>query len=290
MRDFEYLVPEKLEEACKLLSEFGEEAKVIAGGQSLLIFMKQRLIGPSYLIDIKTSLGKDLSYITFDDQEGLRIGALATHRDIEKSPVVQKQIAVLAEMEQQLSDVQIRNWGTIGGNLCHGDPAGDPAPVLIALKAVLRTISHNGERSVPIENFFKDYYETTLQIGEILTEIKIPKPLPRTGIAYMRLAFMRGEMPMVSTAVSVTLDAKGSSFSDARIALGAVGPTPIRAKKAERVLIGEKIRGSLLEEVARIACEETRPISDFHASEEYKRWMVEVLVKRTIKRALERAK
>ncbi len=290
IRDFEYLVPKTLEEAYSLLSELREEAKIIAGGQSLLLFMKQGLISPSYLIDIKSLLGKDLSYITFDNNGGLKIGALTTHREIEKSPIIWEEMPVLAEMEQQVAHIQIRNWGTIGGNLCHADPAGDPAPLLIALEATVKVVSKKGERAIQLEAFSKDYYETALGIDEILAEIQIPRPSPYTGIAYTRFAFMKGESPMVSAAVSVTLDPKDGGCKDVRIGLGAAAPTPIRARRAEEILKGKKIEQSLIEEAGRVASEEAQPISDVHASEEYKRRMVKVLVKQTVNKALEKVR
>lgn len=287
IKDFEYLKPESLEEACSLLSNFGEEAKIIAGGQSLLVFMKQWLLRPSYLIDIKGLADGGLSYIT-SDKEGLKIGAVTTHREIEKSPIIQREMRVIAEMEQEVADIQIRNWGTIGGNLCHADPEGDPAPLLIALKAVLKVVSTKGERLIQVEDFFKDYFETTLQADEILSEIQIPRPSSHTGVAYLRLPFMRGERPMVSTAVSIALE--DDRCTDIIIGLGGVSSTPLRAKKAEEILKGKSIEESLVEEAARVASEGCRPASDVHGSEEYKRKMVGVLFKRTAKEALRRAK
>jgi carbon-monoxide dehydrogenase medium subunit len=178
--DFEYFNPKTLEEALKLLSKYGEEeCKVIAGGQSLVILMKQRLITPKYLIDIKGV--SDLDYIRFDEKEGLKIGALATHRAIEKSPVMQSKFNILAEMEQNLSSVETRNWGTIGGNVAHGDTAGDPTPVLIALNARVKITSISGERIVDAEDFTLDYFETALRHDELLTEIQIPVLPPNSG-------------------------------------------------------------------------------------------------------------
>jgi len=144
MFDFEYLAPKTIEEALELLTRYDEgERKVVAGGQSLIILMKQKLIRPKYLIDIKGL--SDLDYIKLDDKQGLKIGALTTHRSIENSPVIQEKFSVLAEMEQNVSSVETRNWGTIGGNVCHGDPGGDPTPVLIALNAKLKVTSLSGE-------------------------------------------------------------------------------------------------------------------------------------------------
>jgi carbon-monoxide dehydrogenase medium subunit len=231
----------------------------------------------------------ELSYIK-DTKEGLKIGALTTHRAIEKSPVIKKKFGVLAEMERRLASIQTRNWGTIGGNLCHGDPAGDPAPVLIALKATLTTTSLKGKRNMPVEDFSLDYFETALQPGELLTEIQVPPPSPRSGTAYTKFNIIESDLATVSAAVSVTLAAGDGVCQDARVALGASAPAPMRAKKAEAVLKGKKITDALLKEAGEAASAEAEPISDIQASEEYRRELVKILVRRVAKEALARAK
>jgi len=288
IRDFEYLTPKTLEEALTLLDKYGDECKVIAGGQSLLILMKQGLVAPEYLIDIKGIT--ELNYIKSDAKEGLRIGALTPHRAIEKSPVVRNGFAVLAEMENRLASIQTRNWGTIGGNLCHGDPAGDPAPVLIALNANLKMASLKGERTTAIEDFFLDYFETALEPGELLTEIQVPVVPPRTGTVYIKFNVIESDLATVGVAVSITLGSSEGICQDVRIALGAAASTPVRAKQAEAVLRGKKITDNLLREAGQIASTEAEPISDIYASEEYRRELVKVLVKRVSREALARAK
>jgi len=288
IKDFEYFAPETVDEMVNLLTQYKEESKIIAGGQSMLILMKQGLIAPQYLIDIKGISALD--YINFDKNEGLRIGSLTTHRTIETSPVIGNGFSVLAEMEQNVASVETRNWGTIGGNLCHADPAGDPAPVFIALNGKLKMVSSNGERTMAVEDFFKDYFETALQSDEILTEIQVPNPPPRTGTAYRKFSLLEGDYALVSAAVSITLSSKDDTCSDARIVLGAVASVPMRAKQAEKVLIGREIKDNLLQEAGKAASEEARPISDMHASEEYRREVVGVLVKQVVGEALERAK
>ena len=176
MKDFEYFAPKTVEESLSLLSQYKGEAKIIAGGQSMLVVMRQGLLAPEYVVDIKGITALD--YITYDEKEGLRIGALTTHRAIEKSPIIQKHFRVLSEMERNLATIQTRNWGTIGGNLCHGDPAGDPAPVLIALDAKLKLKSLSGERIVAMEEFSKDILEVDLEPDEMLIEIQVPTPKP----------------------------------------------------------------------------------------------------------------
>ena len=286
--DFEYFAPKTLKEALTLLDKYGDECKVIAGGQSLLILMRQGLVAPQYLIDIKGI--SELSYIKSEGKQGLRIGALTTHRTIEKSPVFRDKLGVLTEMENRLASIQTRNWGTIGGNICHADPAGDPAPVLMALNATLRMASLKGDRTMAVEDFSLDYFETALEPGELLTEIVVP-PVPlHTGIAYTKFNVIESDLATVGVAVSITLSSNDGICQDVRIALGAAAPTPIRAKQAEAVLRGKKITDVLLKEAGQIASTEAEPISDIYASEEYRRELVKVLVKRVGKEALARAK
>ncbi len=287
IKDFEYFAPKTLKEALTLLDKYRDECKVIAGGQSLLILMRQRLVTPEYLIDIKGI--SELNYITSDAKEGLKIGALATHRAIEKSPAMKNGFSVLGEMERRLASVQTRNWGTIGGNICHGDPAGDPVPVLIALKSTLKMASLKGERTMPVEDFTLDYFETALEPDELLTEIQVPLPLPHTGAAYTKFNIIESDVATVGVAISLTLGSGSGVCEDVRIALGASAPTPMRAKKAEGVLHGNKITDTLLREAGVVASTEAEPISDIAASAEYRRELVRVLVARVGKEALARA-
>ncbi|MFC1932862.1 FAD binding domain-containing protein [Chloroflexota bacterium] len=288
INEFEYLAPKTAEEALSLLSQYKEEAKIIAGGQSLLVPMKQGLLTPEYLIDIKGISALD--YITYDDPQGLRIGALTIHRNIEKSPIIQEHFRVLSEMEQNLATVQTRNWGTIGGNLCHGDPAGDPAAVFIALKAKLKLSSPGQERIIDMEEFSKDYLEVALELDEILTEIQVPTPPPNTGTAYEKLMFQKGDMGIIGAAVSITLSPGESVCEDARIVLSNTASIPLRVRQAERLLVGKVINDDLLTEAGEVASAETDPPSDVHGSAEYRREMVKVFVRRVARIALERAK
>jgi CO/xanthine dehydrogenase FAD-binding subunit len=286
--DFEYFAPKTAKEAFSLLSQYKEKAKMIAGGQSMLVIMKQGLVAPEYLIDIKGISALD--YIKYDEGKDLRIGALTVHRAIEKSEVVQKHFGVLSEMERNLATIQTRNWGTIGGNLCHGDPAGDPAPILIALKAKLKVASLRGERIIEVEEFSKDYLEVDLKPDEMLTEIQVPTPPPHTGTAYEKLMVMKGDMGIIGAAVSITLKPGDGVCQDARIALGSAASVPLRAKKAEGKLIGKELNDALLAEASEVAATEAAPPADVHGSAEYRREMVKVFVKRVARIALERAK
>ncbi|MFC2022558.1 FAD binding domain-containing protein [Chloroflexota bacterium] len=285
--DFEHHAPKTVKEALALLDKYQDEYKIIGGGQSLLILIRQGLVDPGNLIDIKRI--SELNYIKYEASR-LKIGALTTHRAIEKSAAIKKNFPVLAEMEQRLASIQTRNWGTIGGNICHGDPAGDPAPVLIALGATLTKASTRGQDTMPIEDFFLDYFETALEPGEMLTEIQVPPPAPHTGTAYTKFNIIHSDMATVGVAVAITLAPGDGVASDVRIALGAAAPTPMRAEKAEESLKGKKITDDRLATAGEIAATEANPISDIHASDEYRRELVKVLVRRVGKEALARAK
>ncbi|OGP63346.1 MAG: hypothetical protein A2169_06260, partial [Deltaproteobacteria bacterium RBG_13_47_9] len=263
MKDFEYFAPGTVEEALTLLSQYREEIKIIAGGQSMLVTMRQGLLAPECLMDIKGV--SSLDYIHYDEKEGLKIGALTTHRTIEKSPLIRKHFGVLSEMEVNLATIQTRNWGTIGGNLCHGDPSGDPAPVFIALNAKLKLIRQGEERIIPMEEFSKDFLEVDLGSDEMLAEIQVPVLKPLTGTAYEKLTAIQGDSGMVGASVSLTLSSQDGVCQDARVVLSNVSSVPFRAREAESRLIGKKISDDLLIEAGQTASAEVDPISDMHA-------------------------
>jgi carbon-monoxide dehydrogenase medium subunit len=288
MKDFDYFAPKKLDDALSLMSQYKGEAKIIAGGQSMLVVMRQGLLAPEFVVDIKGVSALD--YIMYDERKGLTIGALTTHRAIEKSPLLQKHFSVLSEMERNLATIQTRNWGTIGGNLCHGDPAGDPAPVLIALDARLKLKSLSGERMVAMEGFSKDILEVDLEPDEVLIEIQVPTLRPHTGVAHEKLMVMQGDAGIVGAAASITLKPKGGVCEDVRIVISNAASVPLRAREAEGRLVGKVINDHLLTEAVEIASAEADPPSDVHASSEYRKEMVKVFVKRAALKAWERAK
>ncbi len=288
MKDFEYFSASSLQEACSLISQYKDVGKVLAGGQSLITLLRQKLISPTCLIDIKGL--KELDYIEFDKKSGLRIGALTTHRAIEKSPLIQEKYNVLSEMEKSVASVQTRNWGTIGGNLCSADPIGDPAPSLIALGAKLKLVSAKGERIVALEEFFTDYFTTIIEPDEILAEIQMPPPAPNTAVEYMKFSTIEAGIKIVSTSVAITVEAGSDVCKDAKIVMSAVAPIPLVTKKAAEMLKGKKLTDDVIEEAAKMAASETDPTSDVHASAEYRKEIVKVLVKRAIKKAFEKAK
>ena len=287
MKDFGYAAPKNVGEAIGLLAGLGGQGKIIAGGQSMLVLMKQNIFAPEFLVDIKGI--SELDYINYDAKKGLRIGAATTHRAIEQSPIIKKHYPVLSEMEENLAVVQTRNWGTIGGNLCHGDPAGDPAVVFIALNAKLRIRGTAGEREINVEDFFKDLLEVDLNPGEILVEIQVPPVSPRTGAAHDKLMAMKGDMGIVGAAASITLNPADGTCAGARIALSNVASTPWRSRAAENVLLGKAITNELIAEAGRVASAELEPPADVEGSSKYRKEMAEVFVKRVAQKALKKA-
>lgn len=288
MKDFEYIPAKTIEEACSFISQYKEEGKILAGGQSLITLLRQKLISPSCLIDIKGI--SDLDYIRFDEKKGLAMGALTTHRAIERSPLIQEKYKVLSEMEKSVASVQTRNWGTIGGNLCSADPIGDAAPTLMALNAKIKIVSLRGERMIPLGDFSTDYFTTVLESDEVLAEIQLPPPVDHTGVVYMKFSTIEAGIKIVSTSVLIILDSSKKNCKDARIVMSAVAPVPFNAKKAGEHLIGKNINDRLIEEAAQMASEEASPTSDVHASAEYRREIAKVMVKRATKEAFEKAK
>jgi carbon-monoxide dehydrogenase medium subunit len=245
-------------------------------------------VAPEYLIDIKGV--KELDYIQFDEKEGLRIGATTTHRTIGMSPVIKEKYPVLVDMEDNLASIQTRNWGTIGGNLCHGDPAGDPGPVFMALNGSVKIANKQNTRTLSLDEFFIDYFETALEEGELLCEVRLP-PIPvRSAAAYEKFNIIKNDQGIVSVAAVVTLENDGLICKETRIVLGAAAPTPMRARETEKMLIGEKISEDLLERMAAKAFDEADPVADIHASEEYRRHLVSALTKKTVTKAWDLAK
>lgn len=231
--DFNYLAAKTLDEALDLLCKHkDDDYRIIAGGQSLNTAMKHRLLTPEYILDIKGVA--DLDYVRFDEKEGLKIGALATHRSVELSPVVREKYEVLREMEENVASIETRNWGTLMGDLCNADPAVDPAPPLIALDAEITVSAKGEERTVPAEEFAVDFFETVVQPGEMATEIRVPPLPPNTGVHFMKYSQIHGDYALASASVLITLDAAKEQCVNARIGLGGVGVTPIRAKKGRR--------------------------------------------------------
>jgi len=283
---FEYFAPETMEEACSLLAKYKGEARVLAGGTDLLVQMKNREVTPRYLINIKNI--PNLDYIRYDDKEGLRIGALTTIEALKTSTLIRRRFGILSQAAAVLGTVQIRNRGTIAGNLCNASPAAETAPALITLAAKARIVGVAGERAVALEDFFISPGQTVLQAGEIVTEIQVPNLPPRSGGAYLKHSIKRMDIAIVGVGVVITLN--GEVCNDIKIALGAVASTPIRAKKAEEIIRGQGLDSELMERAAQIALEESRPIDDIHSYAQYRKQMVKVLAKEAMKQAGDEAK
>ena len=284
-RSFDYVRPQTVAQAVRVLSDYGNRAKVLAGGQSLIPILKLRLANPRVLIDINEIPG-----LAFIQERGaqLRIGALTRHRDLEQSKVTRGKYPLLSDAAASFGDPQVRNLGTIGGSLAHADPASDWGTALLAFEAELVAKGAKGTRTIPIDGFFKDTFSTALKSAELLTEIRLPKAGKRDGGAYLKLKRKTGDFATVGVAAQLGLDEKGS-VAGVRIGLAAVGPTPMRAKKAEQALFGRKAGPTAIADAAKAAAQEAHPASDLRGSEEYKRAMVEVYARRALELATRRA-
>lgn len=284
--DFEYLVPKSAEEACRLLKTYGGRAKLMAGGTDLINFMKAKTIVPDYVIDIKEIPG--MNQITYDPADGLTIGALAKLRDIELSPLVQEHYPVIAEAVHLIASTQIRSKGTLAGNICNASPSADSVPALFVLDAQLVVQGTDGQRTIPINDFYTGFKRTALKADEMVTAIKIPCVSDHERCAYLAHTVRKAmDLAIVGTAVKLTMDENGIC-RDARVALGAVAVTCVRSPKAEAVLIGQKITPELAEAAGKMAMEDCSPITDVRASAEYRHDMVRVFTRRTILKCLER--
>jgi aerobic carbon-monoxide dehydrogenase medium subunit len=281
---FDYLEPESLGEALTLLERHGDEARAIAGGTSLVIMMRQRLLMPKVVISLARIPNFDR--ITFDERDGLRIGAGARHRDIELSPIVKQHYPLLHETFRKVAQPRIRNMGTVGGNLAAGDPLTDPGASLIALDAEVTLAGSKENRTIALEEFFVDYYQTALNPGELLTEIRVPPP-KRPGWSHIKFT-PRSIEDFATVGIAITLDAKNGVCEDVRMGLNSVASTIVRPKRAEQVLRGQPINDARLREMGEIAATEVDPMDDNRGSAEYKREMVKVLIRRAAQDALQR--
>ena len=285
MKNFRYFSPNNLNEVLALLTQFDKNIFVMAGGTDLLVRMKDREISPSYIIDLKQIA--ELNDIKYDESSGLKIGALTTISDIEKSPHLTGQYHALVEAASSMGSAQIRNKGTIGGNLCNASPAADLAPPLIVMDASVQIIGKYGEKIIRMEEFFRGPGKTILQDGEILTEIQVPKLPSGSGTAYLKFSRRRG-LDLALASVACLLRTNDFRCEKVRIAMGAVAPIPLRAERAEALIMGKEINDDIIEKVSEIAAEETRPIGDIRASASYRKEIIKVLVKRSIRISLDR--
>lgn len=281
---FDHLEAKTIEEVCSLLAKYKGKARVIAGGTDLLVSMKGREISPQYIINIKAI--PNLDGINYSRKDGLVIGAMTTLAAIESSPIIGERFPILSSAAHQTGSPHIRNIGTIGGNLCNAAPSADMAPSLIGLGAKAKIKGLKGERIVTVEEFFLGPGVSVLKAGEILTEIQVPNPPPHTRGVYLKLPARTAiDIAVVGVAVVVTLDTKGINIADAKIVLGAVASTPIRARQAEDTIKGKALDDELIQKAAQAAADEAKPISDVRGSASYRKEMVKVLTNRALKQA-----
>lgn len=288
MHRFEHYAPTTIEEVVRLLMKFGAEAKLLAGGTDLLVFIRHGRIAPKCIIEL--SRVSELTRID-ETKDGLILGACVKLRDIERSEIIRRHYPHIAEAASQVGSIQIRNLATIGGNLCTASPAGDMIPVLMVSDAKLHIVGANGERTIKIEEFFKGPNETALGATDVLISIHLPPPKRRTGYAFFKLG-VRGAMDIsiASAAAKLTLSEHSPELiSEVKVALGSVAPTVMLSRSVERLLTGARISDALIEEAAHAVMDEVKPITDHRASEQYRRLMAAVLTKRALKLAMQRA-
>ena len=281
---FEYSSPTTLSEAISLLKEHGADAKILAGGQSLIPLMKLRLAAPKHLIDIGR-IG-DLSYIRESDGH-LTIGALTRESELERSELIRAKYPIIADTAAVIADPLVRNLATVGGNLAHADPANDHPATMLALGTEVVATGPGGTRNIPLTDFFTGLFTTALNADEILTEIRIPVPPANSGGAYLKVERKVGDFAAAAVAAQVTLD--GNVVKSVGIGLTNVGLTPVKATRAEQALQGKAADENNIQEAARIAAEEAEPSEDLRGSVEYKRSLVRVLTARALRLAIQRA-
>ena len=284
--EFDYFAPKTVSEALELLSRYGDDAKVLAGGQSLIPMMKLRIASPRYLVDVNGIA--ELTGLRHDGDR-LLIGALCRHADVIAAPLVRERLPLMHDAAQLTADVQVRNRGTIAGSLAHADPAGDWPAALLTLDTHVTIAGSDGTRTLPLTEFIVDAYTTQLGPGEIITQVAITIPSGRSGGAYAKFERRAGDFAVASAGVQLTLD-ENDRCAEVAIALGAVGPVPFRARNAEEVLAGHAPSDSLIESIERQVREAANPYEDTRGSVEYKRHLAGVLVRRAFAAALARAR
>lgn len=282
--NFTYFAPDSLAEVWDLLSEHQEDSKLLAGGQSLIPLMKFRLATPAYLIDLRKAPGLD----TLEERDGaLVIGAMVRESTVEKSPLIQRRYKGIHDASAVVADPLVRNFATVGGNLAHADPANDHPAMMLAERARIVAQSPSGRREISIDDFLVDTMLTALEPDEILIEIHIPMPAPRSGSAYLKFERKVGDYAIAAVGAHVTLD--GDVCSQAGIGLTNVGPKALRATQAETFLIGKQLSEETLREAARLAAQAAEPTTDLRGPEEYKRAIVRTFTVRALRLAAERA-
>jgi len=283
---FEYLAPAGINEAIALLRQYGDDAKLLAGGQSLVPMMKLRLARPKYLIDLNKI--PNLNAIR-EEGKHIHIGALTRHVQIEESSLIREKLPMLCEAARQIADAQVRNRGTLGGSLAEADPSGDWGPVALALKAQLKCVGPKGERRIAANEFFTFAYTSALENDEILTEAVFPVPRPESRGVYVKLEPVAGAFAIVSAAVQMALDKTGVC-QEIGIGVTGRGPVPQEASSVEDLLTGKKISAELIDEAGRLIQEGADPIEDMRGSAKYKKKALAAILQRALKECLRRAR
>ncbi|HVB75603.1 MAG TPA: xanthine dehydrogenase family protein subunit M [Ktedonobacteraceae bacterium] len=283
--EFDYHVAGSVDEAIALLQQYGDDAKLLAGGHSLLPTMKLRLAQPAHIIDLGRIDG--LSYIR-EVGDSVTVGPMTTYVTLQRSDVINRNFPMLAEGINEIGDQQVRNRGTLGGSVAHSDPAADTPGMVLALKATIVTRGPNGARTISADDFFKDLFETDLQAGEVITEIRFAKPAGRTGGAYEKMANRASHYAVVGCAAVVTLDA-GGVCTAASIVITGASVKATRASAVEAALVGKTLDAATIAAAASHAADGMEMVSDIHGSKEYRAQMATVMTKRAITRAAERA-
>jgi carbon-monoxide dehydrogenase medium subunit len=282
MHRFCYYEPKTIEEACSLLSQFGEDAEVLAGGTDLIPRIRRGLLAPNHIVNIKKIPGLDS--ITGEAENGLDIGALITLAELAGNPVIRDRFPMIRTAANSIGSLQVRNLATLGGNLCNAAPSADMAPALLALESTVNIAGSKGRREIPLEEFFLGPGEANLQKGEILTEIHVPFPRPHAKQVYVKHSVRRSmDIALVGVAVCLCFDEKRGVCREARIALGAVAPTPIRARETEKMILGKTLKEIPLPSIGEVVSSEASPISDVRGSARYRSEMVSSLTIRALK-------
>ena len=283
MNAFDYRAPRTVDEALAILQEYGDDARVIAGGTALVTMMRQRLVRPGCLVSLRDVQALDRIEAT---NGAVRLGALVTHRDGEISPLLQERLPVLSETFRRVGTIRIRHMATIGGALAHADPNQDPPVTLIALGASVEIRRAGGQREVPLAEFFRDYYESVLEPGEMVTAVTVPLLPAASGASFVKfLPRTADDYATVAVAATVTLESDGERCREARIALGSVATTPLRGRAAEALLPGARLDDGLVKAVGEAAKGEVDPLDDHRGSAAYKREMTAVMVGRALTQA-----
>ncbi len=284
MIDFQYHTPNTLEEVFDLLNTYGDDARVMAGGTALVIQMKQRLLQPEHVINLRKIAG--LSEIKKSD-EGIYVGALCTQRAVETHPLVSELVPLISYAYGRIATPRIRHMATVGGGLVHGDPSQDPPPSLIALGARVILSSASDQRELLLEDFYLDYYETDVREGEVLTDLVVPAAPRGSGTSYLKFLPRTADDYATVSAAAVVSRTSDNTCQDLRLVLGSVGVTPIRAVEAEKLLIGQSLTDENIRSAVATVKHVVDPLEDYRGSADYKRDMAEVFARRAIERAVE---